>query len=357
MIKLALQFLLGIVFFHASTSSALSCKGLLLRSDYHVIWVEDSSPPLPSRSLEIDEAVAKQLLDSTKPEHRKAFSFMLEEIRKARISFADFRSNLEAATKSFLQSNPKIAASGAFVNFSIFEEIPSFLRNSKSTHLTKSNFWTLQLLMERKTSLGLPNRLPVFSDLTSLSEYISRTRTKDIIITDDASFSGSQIIDILDSLSRDGRFSEITVHIIIPYMTETALKRINDFTTNETQQRLENVRVYTQTRIKNVQTYTRQLIPSFQKVVADAVQSNQLSAHDQKILEDNFYYEGGEVLTYFDHKIPDFLSAVSSRMESADSEFAQHIVENMTIPTNRGEHSPFTLITPALSPYKLPTEW
>ncbi|MGH1469425.1 MAG: hypothetical protein ACRBBP_11235 [Bdellovibrionales bacterium] len=201
--------------------------------------------------------------------------------------------------------------------------------------------------MERRKTLGLPDKMAVFADAETMVTSMVKTQTKDIIITDDASFSGMQLADSLYNLNRAAKLwdlSGLNIHLIIPYVTEATLSRLKEFQADTKQ---GSTSTWTPPQ---VHLYSQERIPSFHQTVLTARQNKSLSEETALKIQELFSYEPRQTLTYFDHKIPDFVSSVSTQAGSSTN----HIVETFTLTNTRGQVEQFNLVKSQPSPYKEP---
>ncbi len=333
----ALALLLPLWSAHAESSATLFCAEKFhqlydgirfsFRSDVRGRLIENPSPGIPAPAT-IDESEVRRLLQAALPEDEEALKFLVKEIRASRISFSDFRHNLNESAKRFVDQNPALIRERKFVNF-------SYVRGDAKK---KSNEWTLELLVKDSSANGLPKEIEAFNNAKDLALRMHKDGIRDILITDDASFSGEQLHLILTQVAKELKGRKAKVHLVIPYMTLNAERRIAQWKGN-----------------LDIQPYSVARIPGFAETIETAVRNESLSPSAAKRLKSLLRFNidtdadgdshASKALHYFDHKLPDFLSSVVSRDRQSGT-----VLTDLRIPSRNGIED-FHLVRAGPSPY------
>ncbi|MCK5393711.1 MAG: hypothetical protein KAI91_05175, partial [Candidatus Omnitrophica bacterium] len=170
-----------------------------------------------------------------------------------------------------------------------------------------SNDWVYELVREKGVSPAALVEVGRFKNVECVKELIEEKGVCDLVVIDDAAFSGYQasgtIVNFLDGLIKENiEHKDFNVHMVIPFMTIDAEKRIK---------KLSN-------RVGKLYIYKQQTIA----VVSDIFKENirkypDKKAHFDSLCEfmDKVYLYNNprfKCLTYFQHKIANGLSLIAS---------------------------------------------
>jgi hypothetical protein len=277
--------------------------------------ISDPHPKLPYPAR-INEKTVNRVLKDCLPADRKPLKFLLDVIRASHVGFSEFREALNYSASQFVAKNFDIVLSRKFVAFSMYDG-----RWGDG----KSNLWTLDLLMEKAADLKFPPELLLFHSSSSLSGHMQSEKIKDVLLVDDAAYSGRQIGVALTEIARQSP-RNIKVHIVLPFLTDAALREIDSHRGS-----------------LNIEVYSYRRFPSFGTHIAEAVSVGALSASAAQRLHELFYIGEDKPILFFDHKLPDFLSTI------ADS-VGRTILTKLTIPTGRGQKT-FRIVEANPPPY------
>ncbi len=150
----------------------------------------------------------------------------------------------------------------------------------------KSTCWCRMLLDEKGLISPYKDRMNIFfEDKVSreMLQDISAGKYRDIVIIDDAAFTGDYLVnickDLIDKVPEQS--AKLTFHLIVPYMTNKAIDKINYY--------LSNVKFYVVDRIKTIK--------------------DMLSVDELELFYRHFNpSESLKSIFYFQHKIANYLS-------------------------------------------------
>lgn len=255
------------------------------------------NPPTPLTSNAIIKEKAEDWINAHEGNLRTTARKFIQNIRH--ISFKRFINRLNVAVKSFnhyLMGLP--------------EGQRKFVIVIPQDKIHSSNKWVTDLALP---FFKKPPEDVILSD--QFAGFKSRyPEVKRLVLLDDAAYSGKQLRNVLSSLPRgDHQF-----HAIVPYITSTGLSRIAD------------VNVWISDHVKMLS-------------VGDLCKIGAFTQEEEKLLEDaTGDYDHGDLhcrsLTYFDHKIADYLSTYDN------------ILNWGRLLAGRGSSIPFVSLT--IPPYK-----
>ena len=180
-----------------------------------------------------------------------------------------------------------------FLNYSKIEHGKKFvliIDNRKNGDEKTSSEWLAGRFLPKLLEKIPRDNIDVITE-SNLSSYFSLNAHSevDIIRMDDASYSGKQMAsytkDLKSYLGKERRF-----HVILPYSTEMGINRIRDASAEQ----MKYVNMYSVDRIETL----RSLGDSTIRETIDNTYSDYLDLEDH-------------TLTFFQHKVPDYLSAIS----------------------------------------------
>lgn len=241
-------------------------------------------PRKPLRSNPPDEKKMKLWVEKHKLEDRDTAEKVTHSIQH--ITFDHFLFGLKMAVKKFNRYLNSLPADKR--NYVLLVDSPK----------DKSNPWVTKLAQQ---FLALPPALIMRSEELPIFYFNPPKDIDHIVFFDDASYSGNLLYKTQDTfyntiLAKNSKCTNLQLHLIVPFTTERARERFRDFPTL---------------------LYTQEVIPSFK-------------------IKGTFFK--GETATYFDHKIPVYLSTIEC-------------IENGKLIT--GEISGVSFIEPMTPPYKL----
>lgn len=265
-----------------------------LLSRQHKTGTETISVPRPVRGNVIDrtkaqnwvEEFARQIPKKIRQKYKDFAQLIVDNI--THISQEQFEEQLQKSVKEF---NIAIGDKPYVVVFFNKKDEP------------KSNEWVYYLSLEK----GLrPAKKIVY--VSSASELQGRkfydedgNEITDILYIDDAAYTGGQVS---GNVYRGFSGGRQTVHIVIPFMTKQSVDRINDLT--KSRKGIPGI---------NVQIYDHKMIETVAEIIKRTRKSQNLS--EEVISELSNYVNISETesgtLTYFDHKLPDYVSFLSFR--------------------------------------------
>ena len=228
------------------------------------------------------------------------------------IQHADFQRDLEDAFRRFC------SAIG-----------PNFDDTTFFTIKDKSNDWVTKSLLPSEM-----HQSHIFQDINHYGpkycSYLSSRRPPaNIVIIDDASYSGKQISGLIQkfktTLGENGHARTPVFHVIAPYMTSKAQATI---------------------AAEGAQLYWQKRIPSLYELVSEnkAHEEPLLKYYESTELKNHFSSDTGCGLTYFDHKIPNstsFFSPIADTLIVAEGESSAKF-----------RQAEFRIIQPFLPSYK-----
>lgn len=280
-----------------------------------------NSPPVPHHSREINacpqanEALSKQAIDhllqkshlhsfypakrppsspldkeksvewiNRHPEHLQSLATkFISSINH--ISQREFEGILRASVSDFndhLSSLPEEKRDYTII-------LPEFCPRPDKKYDEMSNLWVTMLALPFLQFL--PKKIIVVENrsIKILSEW--NEGSKNAVLFDDAAYSGSQIIDVVDSMNVK---KDITLHIIVPFMTARALERIQkDLTKSNNPHRFA--------KFQEIFPISDILIESEKETIKEL-----LGVHPRP---------NTLATIYFDHKIADLWSVFSEQMK------------------------------------------
>jgi hypothetical protein len=264
-------------------------------SDFESLYQKLKPHLKPTNFVQIDEKIKMNYINAHKKQNRQDIEDVLNSMNV--VTFNELQSELIKHAKSF-KPTKYIYVVGATSNMG--EDLTNF-------DLFKSNVWTFMLLYEH---------LPVkpYDIILNLSSAIKLhlKDVKDFLITDDASYSGFQLVDnIIKPAATDLTFatgkegykitsrmySPITektcnLHLMIPYMSSLAIDKLNQ---------MDSVTGFCFVK------YISKVVLTLGQVLNFATYKN--VAH----LFNQFYpnsYFGDLIPLYFDYKIADMISTL-----------------------------------------------
>ncbi|MCK5492510.1 MAG: HAD family hydrolase, partial [Candidatus Omnitrophica bacterium] len=257
----------------------------------------------------VDKNKAEKWINSHSVQLRKLAGFLADNI--SYINQEEFENALDESIKEFtnnIKEKPYIVLLPKYDNRPI-----------------KSNHWCYELAREKGFFLSA-----IISDKTKI--LISEIREKgirDVVIIDDASYSGSQvrekIMNFLDKLEEENiDRSEINVHIIIPFMTLIAENRIRKKFKNK----MNDIYIYRQRKIETIYEIFQSVVkkyPDRRNEFNDFLSLIRKTYGIGSSISKNFT---SRTLTYFQHKIPNGLAILAPiSQEMCDNNY----FENTTI--------------------------
>lgn len=144
----------------------------------------------------------------------------------------------------------------------------------------KSNIWVTGLLLKHNRNFQ-PDNIYNVDNIDSLYKKTVR-ECKDIVMADDASYSGLQITLTLSVIPEN--MKNWNIHIVVPYMSDEAKTSIKE---SIEEHGLESVKLYSSQTINNIKD---------------------IKIHDEDIEHKDFLHKNLSNLILFDHKIADCVS-------------------------------------------------
>ncbi|MBF0522532.1 MAG: hypothetical protein HQL24_05680 [Candidatus Omnitrophica bacterium] len=156
----------------------------------------------------------------------------------------------------------------------------------------RSSWWTYQLALEK----GLKPAQYIIKTIGGLfaADKEALMEIHDVVFTDDASYTGTQILNNVQDFLSNAEFLNIknlNVHFVVPYMTSFVENKILSY---------PGAFVY--------QHRSMQTLPEIFRSDMGQKQKLEFERLYQSSVDNKF---GGVTLTYFQHKVPDFMSALA----------------------------------------------
>ncbi|MFC2048983.1 nucleoside monophosphate kinase, partial [Elusimicrobiota bacterium] len=198
---------------------------------------------------------------------------------------------------------------------------------------TKSNYWVYKLARD----MGyMKNAVYVeILDTDKLSKVIEEYDLENVLVIDDASYSGHQLANVYSTVSREvskTSRSGINIHLAVPFMTEKAINYLNKETINGF--RISEHRVM-KTFLELVKEFGNQEISKKFSQLYGMRQGS--SKYDP-------------ALTYFDHKVPDHES-ILGYIDREDNQ--RNVIEEGLVLDEKGsEITSVSFIGKSIPPYK-----
>jgi hypothetical protein len=248
--------------------------------------VRNPSPGVPVSGPVLNDRNVASLLNSVPSDQREAYRFLLAEIQRSRVRFGDFRTELNKTAKAFAERNPDLVGEP--------DKFVAYSHSRGSALRKKSNLWTLELLMQKKNEVNFPNAVVSFPEPRNMLEKIRASGIRDVLVTDDASYSGTQLEGVLQTIAKESQGNPpLTIHVVVPYMTAKAEAVLKSAIPGLT-----------------VKIYPHQNLPSFDSVLRAAVSRGAIAPATEAQVRKLFFVDDYRTVVSFDHKLPDFLSTI-----------------------------------------------
>jgi hypothetical protein len=231
-----------------------------------------------SESTELDGAKAEEWIAAYKePEAQKTARWLVDHI--TRISLQDFQTELSRLVQTLKQQVP---------------DGPHIVLAPRDSLFKKSELWVAQMAMEY--GLKPPEEIVMAKNIAAYLK--SHPEIRNVLYFDDASYSGDRIrVNMMGQSINMIRHPDLFYFIIMPYMTQ--------FAVNSTKENLHSTCSH-QVRIVN-----NRRLETINELVSKESQSDQkmlLRAMDEHFDINPDRDSPGSTLTFFEHKVPDWLS-------------------------------------------------